>query len=332
VLPRRTAGAAGAIAAQLSLSEKARGPVSLTDLIAAARLQDMAWLPSQERVTADLIRPAMPRVVALLTSLRHQVDQEAANLARRSERDDAAAPYPIGYCAVIRDRVFRGMLADPEVRRILDAGARITRVFVILKGLYFQNAIQFGNLYIDVANDSVDPSKPWLEWMDVREVAFENVGDLATLARIAESYHDCRAFPNVFFPLIAPVVPFLGVDAAGRVQLLHFESGSFLKDLPAGLPRLREWLNGPAREMPPLPVEHAEALRDACARNTFGDFPFEFRACSLEEVAAQAEAYTTAFADPARHREILRVLDLLPQAARRLHALSVAPRREASAG
>jgi hypothetical protein len=95
--------------------------------------------------------------------------------------------------------------------------------------------------------------------MDVGEVAFENVGDLATRARIAESYHGCRSFPNVFFPLIAPVVPFLGVDAAGHVQLLHCQSGSFLKDLPAGLPRLREWLHGPAREMPPIPLANTRS-------------------------------------------------------------------------
>lgn len=54
--------------------------------------------------------------------------------------------------------------------------AAIGPVFVILKGRSFQNAILFGNLSIDVADDSVDPAKPWLEWMGVRELPFAKYG------------------------------------------------------------------------------------------------------------------------------------------------------------
>jgi hypothetical protein len=296
--------------------------VSLTDLIAAARSQDMAWRADQERITAEVIRPAMPRVTGLLATLRRQVDQEAATLARQQPAGDITR-YPVGFCAVIRDRVLAGMLRDPEIRRIVDAGGRLTSVFVILKDRYFQNAIQFGNLYIDVANDSVDPAKPWLEWMDVREVPFENIGDLATLARVAEGYHRCRVFPNVCFPLIAPVVPLLGIDEAGRVLLLHFQPGGFLKDLADGFPRLRQWLKGPASTMPALPEEHAAAVEAACAGNDFAEFPIEFRRGTLADIAAHADAYQAAFADPARHQEILRVLDLVRHATVRLHAMQV---------
>ena len=298
--------------------------MSLTDLIVAARSQDMAWLPGQAGITADRIAPAMPRVIDLLATLRRQVDQEAATLARQQPAGDVAR-YPVGFCAVIRDRVLAGMLRDPEIRRIVDAGGRLTPVFVILKDRYFQNAIQFGNLYIDVANDSVDPAKPWLEWMDIREVPFENVGDLATLARVAESYHRCRAFPNVCFPLLAPVAPLLAIDEAGRVQLLHFQPGGFLKDLADGFPRLRHWLQGPAGNMPALPAEHAAAVEAACAGNDFAAFPIEFRRGTLADIAAHADAYQAAFADPARHKEILRVLDLVRHATARLHAMQVGP-------
>jgi hypothetical protein len=298
--------------------------VSLTDLIAAARSQDMAWTPGQERITAELIRPIMPRVVDLLGTLRRRVDEEAATLARQQPSGDVAR-YPVGFCAVIRDRVCGGMLHDPEIRRIVDAGARLAPVFVILKDRYFQNAIQFGNLYIDAANDSVDPAKPWLEWMDVREVPFENIGDLGTLARVAEAYHRCRVFPNVVFPLIAPVVPLLGIDEAGCVQLLHFQTGGFLKDLADGFPRLRHWLEGPASTMPALPEEHAAAVEAACAGNDFTEFPIEFRRGTLADIATHAAAYQAAFADPARHHEIVRVLDLVRHATDRLHAMQVAP-------
>jgi hypothetical protein len=196
-------------------------------------------------------------------------------------------------------------------------------VFVILKDRYFQNAIQFGNLYIDVANDSVDPSKPWLEWMDVREVPYENVGELPTLIRVAESYHRCRAFPNVFFPLLAPVVPLLLIAEDGRLGLLHFQDGGFLKDLAHGLPHLRSWLAGPARLLPPLPEPYTAHLQRACGGNDFAVFPLEYRPCSFGEIAAQADDYAAAFADSDRHDAILGVLNLVPVAIRSLHTMDL---------
>ena len=218
----------------------------LNQLVDLAMSQDMAWHAGQESLTTSLLRPILPEIVDTLGRLRLRTDAWIAQSA-------APPSYPIGFCAVIRDRVFDGLLGDPRVQSLIAAGLVLKKVFVILKDRYFQNAMQFGNLYIDVANDTVDPAKPWLEWMDVREVPYENVGELPTLIRVAESYHRCHAFPNVFFPLLAPVVPLLLIAEDGRLGLLHFQDGGFLKDLAHGVPHLRSWLAGPARLLPPLP-------------------------------------------------------------------------------
>jgi len=193
---------------------------------------------------------------------------------------------------------------------------------VILKGRYFQNAIQFGNLYIDVANDSVDPAKPWLEWMDVREVPYENPGELEPLVRVAEDYHRCQVFPNLFFPLLAPMVPLLAIRE-GRVELLHFQDGGFLKDLAAGFPHLRHWLRGPGRAMCRLPEAHAVLLQAGCGLNDFDVFPFEYRPCSFEQVAIQADEFVAAAGTPGGQDAILRVLDLVPQAVRQLRDMNL---------
>jgi hypothetical protein len=204
------------------------------------------------------------------------------------------------------------MLRLPEVQRLLRSGVVLKKVFVILKGLYFQNAIQMGNLYIDVANDTVDPSKPWLEWMHVREVPYTNIGDFPTLISVAERYHQCRAYPNLFFPLLAPVVPLLAIRANGRLELLHFQDGGFLKDLPGGLHNLRSWLSGAAQTMDALPAEYVSALQSAFGSNDFSSFPFEYHPCSTDEVAAQ--------------EMILTVLKLVPQALRRFSSLNLGMR------
>lgn len=288
----------------------------LNQLVDLAMSQDMAWNAGQESLTTSLLRPVLPEIVDTLGRLRLRTDTWIAQSA-------APPSYPIGFCAVIRDRVFDGLLGDPLVQSLIAAGLVLKKVFVILKDRYFQNAMQFGNLYIDVANDTVDPAKPWLEWMDVREVPYENVGELPTLIRVAESYHRCRAFPNVFFPLLAPVVPLLVIAEDGRLGLLHFQDGGFLKDLAHGLPHLRSWLAGPARLLPSLPEQYTAQLQRACGGNNFAVFPFEYRPCSFGEIAAQADDYAAAFADPDRHDAILGVLNLVPVAIRSLHAMDL---------
>ena len=288
----------------------------LNQLVDLALSQDMAWHAGQESLTTSLLRPILPGIVDTLGRLRLRTDAWIAQSA-------APPSYPIGFCAVIRDRVFDGLLGDPRVQSLIAAGLVLKKVFVILKDRYFQNAMQFGNLYIDVANDTVDPAKPWLEWMDVREVPYENVGELPTLIRVAESYHRCRAFPNVFFPLLAPVVPLLLIAEDGRLGLLHFQDGGFLKDLAHGLPHLRSWLAGPARPLPPLPEPYTAQLQRACGGNDFTVFPFEYRPCSFGEIAAQADDYAAAFADSDRHDAILGVLNLVPVAIRSLHTMDL---------
>lgn len=288
----------------------------LNQLVDLAMSQDMAWHAGQESLTNSLLRPILPGIVDTLGRLRLRTDAWIVQSA-------APPSYPVGFCAVIRDRVFDGLRGDPVVQSLMAAGLVLKKVFVILKDRYFQNAMQFGNLYIDVANDTVDPAKPWLEWMDVREVPYENVGELPTLIRVAESYHRCRAFPNVFFPLLAPVVPLLLIAEDGRLGLLHFQDGGFLKDLAHGLPHLRTWLAGPARLLPPLPEPYAAQLQRACGGNDFAVFPFEYRPCSFGEIAAQADEYAAAFADPDRHNAILGVLNLVPVAIRSLHTMDL---------
>ena len=289
----------------------------LQHLIAVAQSQDMVWREDQAAPTASLLMPAMSAIVDLLGQLRRECDGVVAGLT------PPATGYPIGFCAFIRDFVFDGLIPTPLIRGLMAQGLALRKVFVILKDRYFQNAIQFGNLYIDVANDSVDPTKPWLEWMDVREVPFANVGDLSTIARVAGDYHRCRVHPNTFFPLLAPVVPLLAVHDDGRLGLLHFQDGGFLKDLALGFPHLRHWLAGPARDLPPLPEADAEALREACGRENNDAFAFECRPCSFVDIAEHADAFSAVFADPSRHWAIMAVYNRVPAALRDLRARNI---------
>ena len=196
-------------------------------------------------------------------------------------------------------------------------------VFVISKGRYFQNAIQVGNLYVDVANDTVDPSKHWLEWAPVREVQYENVSDIARIAQVSAAYHGCAVHPNTVFPLLAPVVPLLAVRSNGRIDLLDAALPAFLKDLSSGLEGCRRWAASGFGGTAPLPEAHVATLRAACGRNDASVFPFEFRPCSAPELVEQASAFAEAVRDPSRHGLVTAVIDLVPRAARQLRGLQV---------
>ncbi|MFM8698556.1 MAG: hypothetical protein ACKOF7_07815, partial [Phycisphaerales bacterium] len=231
------------------------------------------------------------------------------------------ADYPVGFCQVIRAAGRARLRDDPEWRAIVRRGVVVRDVFVILKGRYFQNAMQVGNLYVDVANDTVDPAKHWLEWAPVREVHYENASDIARIADVSSAYHGCSVHPNTVFPLLAPVVPLLAVRSNGRVDLLDAAPAVFVKDLDSRLAGYRRWVESGFGGIPALPEAQVATLRAACGRNDASVFPFEFRPCAAPELVEQASAFAEAARDPSRHDLITTVLDLVPKAARQLRHL-----------
>lgn len=306
--------------------------MSLATLIADARSLDMVCLDSQEQLTRSLILPAMTGIEALALQVRRAIDVELSNRPPEihyadHERGLQSAPapaYPIGQCAAIRDRGFELLRLEPEIRSLVSKGIVFKRVYIILKGLYFQNALQLGNIYLDIANDTVEASKPCLEWMPISEVDYVNLENLDTIASVAERYHRCRVYPNWVFPLLAPVVPFLAIREDGRLDLLDFQNTFFLKDLGDGLSRLLGWLSGGGefrnRRLPP---SYVEALGRWLGSNHFQSFPFEFRPCTPEDIASQAREIARAAAQPSQETLLMTLLKLVPRARRALHLLEI---------
>lgn len=79
-----------------------------------------------------------------------------------------------------------------------------------MKGCYFQNALQVGNLYIDVANDTVFTEKPKLEWARIEEVDYQNADDWPAVAAVGRRYYEVELYPNLRFPLAFPAAPLAG--------------------------------------------------------------------------------------------------------------------------
>lgn len=176
----------------------------------------------QIELTERWIVPALPVLEAEFMEIRLEIDESIrAHLAVHPEEALRGDPkrYPKGYCLQITQRalqtfLLRGLETEPSeaLQAVLafgDAGGHVGRVWGILRDRYFQNAMQFGSHYFDVANDTVDVTKPKIEHMPMAESGFRNVESLADFVRIGESYWESRFFPNLHFPRLAITHPLL---------------------------------------------------------------------------------------------------------------------------
>lgn len=234
-------------------------------------------------MTSRFLRPALPALEALFLEIRAETDTALGPNAPARY----GAAYPVGYCREIALDVLgrlRARIVSPRhpgeraIKAFLDHGGTGRRVWGALRGQYFQNAFQFGGLYIDVSNDTVNIHKPKVEIMPMAESGFERIRDAAHFADIAGKYWGMRIFGNFGVPSLAPILPMVGVYPSGVVQLQS--NAQWMTDLFRGADfALSEaWI---AQAEPP-PASILEALRAGCPDDLLAANPVVGRQASLE--------------------------------------------------
>lgn len=161
---------------------------------------------------------------ALLQRLRMQADE---TLAARYP-NFAGKPYPLGRCLEIRDAVFAALVTriqrpDCAITRALHAfiaeGGIGGKIWGVLRESYFQNAIQLGPLYVDVANDTVTVTKPKIEILPMDAAGMAPVASLAHFATIARRYWGVEIYRNTVFPALAAYYPMICVSDSGAAWI-----------------------------------------------------------------------------------------------------------------
>ncbi|WP_420405903.1 hypothetical protein [Nisaea sp.] len=164
------------------------------------------------------------KLQAYLWRLRDAVDAELAPVMP----EYAGKPYPLGRCREIRDALYDRLVADLHapaceislaLARFIQAGGIGRKIWGVLRESYFQNAIQLGPWYVDVANDTVTPSKPKIEVLALENSGMVAVADFFHFARIARHYWQCEVFANTVAPGIAALFPMICVNDHGAVWL-----------------------------------------------------------------------------------------------------------------
>lgn len=248
---------------------------------AQARALDLLADPGQEQRTTKRILPQLDAILDRVRRAREAFDLE---FYKRHERRKASPAmfgtsnpdnYPVGYCLQIRDGVFARLGEDLEFIRLIGTETRFKPIHILLRGMYFQNAIQLGNLYLDSANDTVDTRKDKIEWSHIRELDYENCDSWSAFIRVAERYLGVRAYPNLAFPLLFPAAPVLMIRPNGRLDLLQ-QAQIFAKDIDDELCRAESLLKNRDFMTRKLPVEYLAPLERAFSANLHGNFPFEY--------------------------------------------------------
>lgn len=228
----------------------------------------------QAALTKRFLLPALPALEAFFLALRAEADLALADISVAY----SGKPYPYGCCLEITTEVLRRLtdraswpdLHGARVLKLfLDKGGKGKMVWGVLRGRFFQNALQLGSLYVDVSNDTVDVRKPKVEILPMTEAGLALVEDGAHFARIAEAYWKVRIYANTALPTLAPAFPMIVVDPKGRVSLLaktRYMVQLFAAD---GFRLAKQWL----RDGPPPPLAVIKALRTGCLPDVLAENP-----------------------------------------------------------
>ncbi len=186
-------------------------------------------LPAAERaLTQRHLLPVLPELETTLLAVRCQLDPEL----ERQQLVKLGKPYPLGQCLEIAEAVHMRLRTVQEsalpsnavvglrvLRSFQRAGGSVRQVWGDLRGQFFQNAFQVGTLYVDVANDTVTPTKPKVEILPFEQAQFGPIRDFEHFRQLARSYWGHAIYPNHVLPALAPHCPLIHVHPTGVVQL-----------------------------------------------------------------------------------------------------------------
>lgn len=182
----------------------------------------------QAALTERYLLPVLAELEVFLLSVRLQLDPEL----ERRQPVKLGKPYPLGQCLEIAEAVQARLRTVGEsdlpaevaiglraLRAFQRAGGDFRQVWGDLRGQYFQNAFQVGTLYIDVANDTVTPTKPKVEILPFDEAQFVPIRDFQHFGQLARSYWGDEIYPNHVLPALAPHCPLIHVTQGGCIKL-----------------------------------------------------------------------------------------------------------------
>lgn len=188
----------------------------------------------QKQLTTTFLITIQDEIFDLLMEIRAEIDP----ILIKRHPSHFGKPYPLGRCLEITDAVRDSLArrlrhprsrAERALEDFIRQGGVVRPLWGALRDRYFQNASQFGSLYIDVSNDTVSFMKPKVEILPIEHSGITPIRDLAHFRHIAQQYWGMTFFPNFVAPTLAPLLPMISLNAHSE---LRFESpGVYMVEL-----------------------------------------------------------------------------------------------------
>lgn len=206
----------------------------------------------QSQLTKQFLTPVLRELERFLLDLRAELDP----LLSADAPTKAGKPYPLGQCLEISLAVkkkfeeilasdLRGdsLIAFRAIQQFVRNGGVIRQIWGDLRGQYFQNAFLFGDLYVDVSNDTVVATKPKVEILPFAQANLSPIKDFYHFAQLARSYWKAEIFPNHILPELAPYVPLLVRYRDGEIQMLDLSGYMIMLNTSAGFKPSNDFLS-----------------------------------------------------------------------------------------
>jgi hypothetical protein len=306
---------------------------ALSDCIRSARQQQITRLPRDAKLTRQHVVPVSAMLLNLVRRHRQEADAFFAQSPPPDPSDhefpmdapDRPSAYPLGCCRQIRDRVWDGLSKEPFIRSLRRHGLTWKKLYFIQEGRWFQNAIQCGDWILDAAHDTVDTADEPVVCAPLDEYRWENLDDWRRFAEVAADYYRVTVYPNLYFPLLFPLIPFLAVRESGRLELLYCQQNLFLLDLGEQWRRCMAVLQDRGLMDQSLPPAVEKRLMELGGEG-LEPFPVELRKCTTESLGQSLSEWDQIRGLP--HRQLVDTLQnymkLAGLAARRLRKADIA--------
>ncbi|WP_339778516.1 hypothetical protein [uncultured Thalassospira sp.] len=224
----------------------------------------------QNKLSKTYLAPHIEGLRADLQQLRTAFDNSYKNSAE--VRNNPRRTYPKGYCLEITKGV-RDLLQNqihnpttPAMKALRDFcanGGIAKRVWGNLRNNYFQNAFQIGNLYVDVANDTVNPSKPQIEILPWAKSGFYGIRDYNMYGKLAEKYWGGQVYANRYLPELAVMFPILFVNRYGELEMHANYQTILYRNMEQNFKLSEMYLFNRKNNLAPLPEQYHAFLQNA---------------------------------------------------------------------
>ena len=126
--------------------------------------------------------------------------------------------FPFGACYFITYSVFDYIKIEIErnpqlsfFKAFLKEGGVFKIIWGQIRDEFFQTAFQIGEYYVDLANDTVFLTNPKVKITKLQDSDFKNIDTISEYYSIKKIYHKEQIYPNIYYPNLAPFVPFFTV-------------------------------------------------------------------------------------------------------------------------